>query len=89
MESNRSIISNWETSKSFVKSVLNSKRQVPNLTWQREHDKLSAQLQKLNGEYQFLKSEVTNVDRLRNNVYDILRRERQREQPHRAHDFER
>ena len=79
-EDNRSIISNWESSKRYIKSVLNSKGQVPNLTWQKEQTVLLMELKELKRAHERLKSEVTSVDKIRNKVYDIMRREKQREQ---------
>jgi len=83
------IINNYETSKSYIESVLNSNKKIPIVAWQKEYSELYGKLQKLTGEYQSLKDEVSAVNKIRVNVYDILRKERQREQPRRSRDMER
>ena len=88
-DNNRLIINNYETSKSYIESILNSNKKIPIAAWQREYSELSAELRKLTGEYQSLKDEVSTVNKIRVNVYDILRKERQREQPRRSRDVER
>ena len=86
-DDNRLLISNYEESKKYIGGLANSKNQIPILTWNKEYSDLSAQLQKLKGEYESLKAEVSCVDKIRVQVYDILRKERQGEQPNhkRAH----
>ena len=69
--------------------MLNSDGKVPTLTWQKEQAALLMKLKELKGEHEWLKSEVAAVDRIRNKVYDILRRERQREQPQKLWGMER
>jgi len=88
-DDNRLIINNYETSKSYIESVLNSNKKIPIVAWQKEYSELYGKLQKLTGEYQSLKDEVSAVNKIRVNVYDILRKERQREQPRRSRDMER
>jgi len=87
-DDNRLLINNYEESKKYIGGLVNNKNQVPILTWKKEHSELSAQLQKLKGEHESLKAEVSSVDKIRVQVYDILRRDRQREQPQRAHGME-
>jgi len=88
-ENNSFIIRNYESSKGFIERVKNDKNQIPTNAWKKEYIKLNAELRNLTGEYQSLKDEVSAVDKVRVKVYDILRKERQREQPikKRSQDF--
>jgi len=45
--------------------------------------------QSLTRDYYTLKNEVSEAEKIRRNVYDIVSAERRREQPHRARDMER
>ena len=83
---NRFIVSNYETSKTFIDKLRNSKKQVPINAWRKEYGELATEIQKLDMQYQALKSEVDKVNKIRVNVYDILRKDKQREQPTKAHD---
>jgi len=83
------IINNYKASKSYIENVLNSNKKIPIAAWQKEYSGLYGKLQKLTGEYQTLKYEVSAVNKIRVSVYDILRKERQREQLRRSRDMER
>jgi len=87
-DDNRLLINDYEESKKYIGGLLNSKNQIPIRTWQKEKSDILAQLQKLGGEYESLKAEVSSVGKMRVQVYDILRKERQREQPQRSHGME-
>ena len=75
------LIKRYNDSLSYIDGVRNDKNQIPINAWQKEHSELSAELQKLNGEYQSLKTQVDEVNKIRVKVYDILRKEKQVNQP--------
>ena len=83
------IVGVFETSKSYIDSLRNGKSQIPINAWGKERAKLSAELRKLNAEYDTLKIEVDEVGKIRIKVYDILQKNRQRGQPIRTQDVER
>jgi len=57
--------------------------------WKEEHARLIADKQSLNRDYYALKNEVSEAEKIRRGVYDIVSAERRREQPQRAKDMER
>jgi len=83
------IVGVYEASKTYIDSLRNSKNQIPVNAWGRERTKLSAELRKLNSEYNTLKNEVDEVGKIRIKVYDILRKKRQRGTPVRVQGVER
>lgn len=87
-ENNKGIVENYNASKVFVEAMLNKEKRVPINAWKKEHEKLTAEIQKLNGEYKFLQNEVSQVDKIRVNVYDILRKDRQIGQPVKSRSME-
>jgi chromosome segregation ATPase len=76
-EKNKGIVDNYNASKSFIEAVLNKEKRVPVNAWKKEHEKLTAENRRLNGEYKSLKNEVDRVDKIRVSVYDILKKDRQ------------
>jgi len=77
------LIKKYSDTKSYIDSVRNDKNQIPINAWSKEHAQLSTELQKLNGEYQALKTQVDDVNKIRVKVYDVLRKEQQVGQPKR------
>jgi len=67
---------------------MNGKTTLPTKAWRAERDKLTAERNRLNGEYVSLKDEVKEVEQIRKNVDTIMREETQRTQPKRTHDME-
>jgi len=80
-EQNRVIVEDYETSKSIMDSLKNKNGKIPTGAWQKQLDTLSAELLELDKDYKTLKDEVDNVNKIRTKVYDILRKEGQRERP--------
>jgi len=72
----------------YLKGVMNGKTTLPTKAWRAECDKLTAERNRLNGEYVSLKDEVKEVEQIRKNVDTIMREETQRTQPKRTHDME-
>jgi len=83
------IISNYEVSKRYIDHFRNDKKQIPINAWKKEYAELSTELQKLDRQYKNLKSEVDKISKIRINVYNILYKENQREQPIYTHNAER
>jgi len=67
--------------------VRNSKKQVPINAWKREHTDLSLEMRELDRDYKQLKNEVDATNKIRVNVYDILRKKRQGGEPTKSHDM--
>jgi len=72
----------------YLKGVMNGKTTLPTKAWRAERDKLTAERNRLNGEYVSLKDEVKEVEQIRKSVDTIMREETRRTQPKRAHDME-
>ena len=65
------------------------KKLIPIHSWQKEHAKLTAELREVDRDYKHLKTEGDKVNKIRADVYNILRKEQQREQPIRTQGKER
>jgi len=76
-ESNRWIVDNYNKTKDHMDSLRNDQGKIPLHSWQKEHAKLSAEIENLNERYQALKTQVNNTNKIRIKVYDILRKESQ------------
>jgi len=62
---------------------------LPPITkWKDDRQKLTTEKQQLNMEYQKLKADTAQVEKMRSRVYDITSVERRREQPQRSHGME-
>jgi len=85
------IVGVFNNAKDNVEGLRNDKGKFPTGAWERERKHLTAKIQSLNGRYSALKSEVDDVHKIRTKVYDVLRKERQRErgQPVRLQGLER
>jgi cell division protein FtsB len=57
-------------------------------TWKAEHEKLTAERNRLNQRYHALKDEVKEVEKIHRNVYDILREETREAQRTRTQGME-
>lgn len=66
---------------------MNGKTDLPLKTWKAERDKLKADRQRLNGAYVSHKNDTAEVEKIRRNVYDIMREENRGEQPTRNQDM--
>jgi len=83
------IVHLYQQSKDYIDSVKNKEGKIPIHSWQKEHAKLTAELRELDRDYKHLKTEVDKVNKIRADVYNILRKEQQREQPIRTQGKER
>ena len=83
------IVHLYETSKDNIDSLKNANGKIPIHSWQKEHANLTAELRELDRDYKHLKTEVDTVNKIRTDVYNILRKEQQREQPIRTQGKER
>ena len=63
------------------------KTTIPTKTWKTEYDKLTAGRKTLNQRYLALKEEVKKAEKIRKNVYGILRQEQREQQPRRKQDM--
>jgi len=68
---------------------INGKDKIPLPTWKAEREQLTAERNKLNQQYQNLKTETAKVEKIRSNVYDIMRAETRKTQRTRAQDIDR
>ena len=65
-------------------------KKLPPITkWQAERESLTADLQRLNLDYKKLRDDTAKVEKIRKNVYDILRSESRETQRTRAQDIDR
>jgi hypothetical protein len=80
-ESNRWIVENYNIAKNYIDGVRNEKGKIPISAWQKEESELSEKLRVIDGKYKTLETEVDQVNKFRVRLYDILRKEQQREQP--------
>ena len=84
-DTNRTEIVLFEAAEQYMKDIMQERfdpAKLPPITkWKAERDKLNADKQQLNGEYVSLKKDTTEVEKIRRNVYDIMREEQCREQP--------
>jgi len=88
-ESNRMKITLYESAERHLTAHLNGRNQIPLPAWEKEREKLAADLNRLSWDYQNLKAEVAEVEKMRVTVYDILSAEKRREQPQRSRELER
>jgi len=88
-ESHRREITLFECAKSYLTAHMNDKTTIPTKSWKAEREKLVADKQSLTCDYYALKNEVSEAEKIRRGVYDIMRGERRREQPRMARDMER
>ena len=87
-EAHRRELTLYEAAERYLGGVMNGKTGLPIQSWKSERDKLNTDRQRLNGEYISLKNDTTEVEKIRRNVYDIVREEQRREQPTRKQDME-
>lgn len=74
-------LSLYENAKSYIDEVLNGRTKIPTTSWKKERENLIAERKYLNQEYQHLKNEINEVERIRRGVYDIVQVEKFREKP--------
>ena len=92
-EAHRPQLTLYESAERYLRDVLQGRfdpKKLPPITkWKAERAKLIANRQSLTHDYHALKNEVSEAEKIRRGVYDIVSAERRREQPRRARDMER
>ncbi len=78
----------FEAADRYLKGVMNGRTTLPTKAWRAERDKLTADKKQLDGEYRALENDIAKFEKIRKNVYAIMREEQRREQPTRARDME-
>ena len=76
---NQATVDNYEQAKSGIDILRDKNGKIPINAWQREFKALNTELLKLKADYGELKNEFTCVNKVRIAVYDVLRKEEQRE----------
>ena len=78
-EAYRPQIAMYDNAEKYLCDVLQGhfdpKKPPPVSKWKAEREKLAADKQRLNGEYTKLKNDTATVEKIRSNIYDILREE--------------
>jgi len=91
-EANRMEISLCQAAEKYLREAMQKhfdpKKLPPITKWKAEREKLIPKKNRLNREYQILKTDTAEVEKIRSNVYDIVSAEKRREQPHRAKGME-
>ena len=87
-ESHRCELTLYESAEHYLKGVMNGKTALPIKAWKSEQAKLTAEKKALYQEYYSLKKEVQEVEKIRRDVYDIMREETRTTQRTRAQDME-
>jgi len=77
----------YENAENYLKQVLNGRNKIPLSSWNAEQAKLIAYKQSLTRDYNVLKSEVAEAEKIRYGVCDIMRGEARSKQ--RSRDLER
>ena len=75
--------------KDVMQEHFDSRKLPPIKKWKVERDKLKEERRQLSRQYFSLKDEVKEVEKIRRNVYSILKEENGREQPQKTHDLDR
>jgi len=83
----------YENAERYLRDVMQKhfgpKKLPPIAKWQAERESLNADLKRLNLDYMKLKDDTAKVEKIRSNVYDILRSESRETQRTRAQDVDR
>ena len=92
-EAHQQQITLYESAERYLRDVFQGSfapTKLPPMTkWKEERARLIADKQSLTRDYHVLKSEVSEAEKIRRYVYDIMGAERCKEQPRRARDMER
>jgi hypothetical protein len=88
-EKNRAPLTLYEAAERHIKGVLNGRAEIPLKSWEKEQEQKTADKNKLNKRFNFLRDEVKEVEKIHRNVYDILREEQREQQPRRAQEIDR
>ncbi|MGL5514508.1 MAG: MobQ family relaxase [Sporomusa sp.] len=78
----------FTAAKKYITNHLNGYGKIPYKSWGAERTKLTIARNRINQEYISLKEEVKEVEKIRRNIYDIMREETHRELPTRKQDME-
>ena len=92
-ETYRNEITIYENAERYLRDVLQNhfdpKKLPPITKWQTERESLTADLKRLNLEHKKLRDDTAKVEKIRKNVYDILRSESRETQRTRAQNVDR
>lgn len=78
----------FTAAKNYLKGVMNGKTTLPTKAWKTEYAELTTQRNGLNQRYVSLNDEVKEAEKIRKNVYNIMREESRKTQPMRGQDME-
>jgi len=73
------VVGVYESAKENTDHLRNKDGKFPIGAWQKQHTRLSKDLRSLQGRYDALKAGVDDVNKIRTKIYEVLRKERQRE----------
>ena len=92
-ETYRNEITMYDNAERYMRDVMQKhfdpKKLPPIAKWQAERESLNSDLKRLNQDYMKLKDETAKVEKIRSNVYDILRSDSRETQRTRAQDVDR
>ena len=74
-ESHRRELTLFESANRYLKDHLYGRDKIPLAVWKAEREKLTGEKNRLYREYIVLKDETAAVEKIRSNVYDIMREE--------------
>ena len=69
--------------------MLNGRDKIPLAAWEKEYTQKTADKNRLNARFNFLRNEVKDVEKIQRSVHDILREEQREQQPRRVQEHER
>ena len=87
-ETHRADLTLYHASERYLKAHLNGRDKIPLSAWEVEREKLDAEKKRLSGEYITLKNNTTKVEKIRSNVYNIMRSESREPQRKMTHGLE-
>jgi len=83
----------YESAEQYLRDVMQKhfdpKKLPPISKWQAERESLNADLKRLNLDYMIFKDDTAKVEKIRSNVYDILRSESRETQRTKVQDVDR
>ena len=84
------VVGVYESAKENTDHLRNKDDKFPTGSWRKQRTNLATEANNLNARYQALKVEFDDVNKIRSKVYDVLRKERQKErvQPARSQGME-
>jgi len=87
-ETHRRELTLYQAAERHIKGVLNGRTKIPLPARKAEREELTAKRNRLNQRFYALKGEISEVEKIQRNVYDILREETKEAQRTRKQDIE-